>query len=81
MSECESHQKDPGTPIALPNGRALANDKQFAALLGMSDRWVREETRYGRIPCRRLGDRVRYLLPDDLDAYLNSVCDPGDLAA
>lgn len=66
-----------GLYLELPGGRALVDSVYLGHLIGMSDRWVRQETQLGRIPCRRFGDRSRYLLPDDLDAFLASTADPG----
>lgn len=75
----QTHSTD-GLCQLLADGRQISDGIHVANLLGVSLRFIQQETRFGRIPCRRVGDKTRYLLPDDLDVYLASIYDPGAVA-
>lgn len=60
----------------LGDGRRLIDVPEAAMRLGVGERHLRSEISAGRMPHRRIGGqggmhgRIKILVPDDLDAYL-----------
>ena len=57
----------------LGSGSRLIGVKECAARLGCSPGTIYNLSAAGRIQHRRLGGSVKFLYPDDLDAYVASI--------
>lgn len=73
----DTREDTPTGPGHEPSSvRRVVNVEGFAAEIGLSGRTVRELVRKGQVQHRKFGTTTKFLLPDDLDAYLDAALVP-----
>lgn len=70
--DTEQTPPDPDGTAGARSGRRLVTVKQFATELGVSERTVRDLVQRGLVQHRKFGNITKFVLPDDLDEYLDA---------
>jgi hypothetical protein len=56
------------------NDRRQVTEKEFAQLVGLRPKTLGNYRRAQKVKHRRVGNKVFYLLPDDLNAWWDAAC-------
>lgn len=80
----QTNKEHSGTGEDTPTGsghdpaprRRIVTVEDFATEIGLSGRTVRDLVKKGQVQHRKFGTITKFLLPDDLDAYLDAALVP-----